>query len=118
MNQWAISTKQFGTMFAAKVRRIDRAEPYFLSARGKPELYHSAELAELAGHRHVLELLNSEPRFEWLGGPVSAAVALEESVFGEVTSRKGKKTTVTRRRQRQAAKQRAVAIKAAEALEA
>lgn len=109
MNVWKITTQKIGTCFAAVVRRVDRSEPYLLKTRGKPELFPTEDKAKLAGHEHLVELWNTEPRFEMKQGPVPGAIALEEQTFGVVTSRKGKKATVKRRDRRRIAKQKAIA---------
>ena len=116
MNCWKVTAKKLGMQFAARVQCADKAAAYLVSQYGKPILHHSEEAARLAGLDHLIEVLNGDPRYEWLGGTRSEAVALEERVFGEVTSRRGKKTTVTRSRRRKQERLRKAAIKAAEVM--
>ena len=100
MNHWAVHAQKCGTQFIPVVRRIDRAEPYLLKRAGRAVLMPTVEAAELEAHRHIMHLLNTEPRFMPAPPMSRDTVALQLEVFGTVTSRKGKSSEVRHRRRR------------------
>lgn len=109
-NQWSVTTKPIGSEHGVIIRRIDRAEPYYLRENGRNKTFPTAMEAEVNGLRHVLDLLNKECRFTRAARSEPSSIDLEKQVFGTVTSRKGDQTVVERRHRRRPAKRQSSSI--------